>query len=238
MNKLSIHASYQPKQAIIIYQNKQDQAYYLESHSVYAVDNKSVLSEGKPLSKSTIENIASYYYSDAKQVFKHKRLLPKNLLYADLKIGNNLMVWHCKASLKNLYFSNQLSIDSGTASVPNLLFVAQNENLSVFALSTEQVSLTSKLYIAPFHNVYPDGRVCLGNAKVGKVTGVEYEEAIEEWEKSFFCSEFTALHSAGSPTHSNVNLLWRKLIESKEPFPLKELKEHSLTSVENLINKL
>ncbi|MDJ1470214.1 hypothetical protein [Xanthocytophaga flava] len=236
MISLDLESPFAPRQAIILYQN--ENKYYLESHTIYFdQDNKSFLSEGKPLQKETIMQIAKQFSTDNQLKFTCKQLLPNNLIYVDTQYGNSTFVWFLKPQRNPLFFTSNLAIPNGQAFCPGLVFVAKNKTLSVFAFRGDIVNLRTKLYIAPFHNIYKDGKVCLGNAKIENVEG-EYENVLTQWQKIFFGSEFSNLLVNSSPTKTNINLLWKDLISNGAKFPVEELLPHPIKTIKQLIETL
>jgi PRTRC genetic system protein B len=85
------------------------------------------------------------------------------------------------------------AFDKQIIAQPALLFVARRNGLSVYALrSDERPSKDTPLSMAPFYNVYDDGRVCTGSMKVpGKLDPA----STDQWSRAFFGSNFT--HATG-----------------------------------------
>lgn len=234
---IPLTTTYKPLQVISVYKSTQE-SYYLESTPIYELAGKITYGASSPLSKATIGYLGEYFYKEGKQSFSSKKLLPKNLIYTENKTMSTTLVWYLKKSRQPLCFSPSLGIQAGLAWVPNLLFVAQGTILSVYAYKEEEIDLQTELYKAPFHNIYADGKVCMGNTRIEGVSGVEYADAIKTWQNLFFNSEFSHLLSPLSPTVSNINLLWKRLIETGEGFPQEELTAHKYSSVQTLINTL
>ncbi|ULT39936.1 prokaryotic E2 ligase family D protein [Niabella defluvii] len=60
-------------------------------------------------------------------------------------------MWFTKAQRRELYFTQKLGIPNGTASVPPMLWVADRQSISIFALRTNRrPTKDTKLYYAPF----------------------------------------------------------------------------------------
>ncbi len=164
MNGLSLEQTYQPTQVITVYKSTQG-AYYLESAPVYENKGKITYGASSPLSKATLSCLGEYFHKEGKVNFSCKKLLPKNLIYSESKNLTPTLVWYMKKSRQHLCFSSSLAIENGWAWMPNLLFVAQGVTLYVYAYKEDGIDLQTELYKAPFHNLYGDGKVCIGNQK-------------------------------------------------------------------------
>jgi hypothetical protein len=75
---------------------------------------------------------------------------------------------------------------------PAMLFKINDGELYVYALDRTNISPISKLYHAPFRNVYEDGRVCLGQHDISKNATVN--DVITKTENWFYKSQFNQLH--------------------------------------------
>lgn len=222
---LKDESKYAPEQAIIIYrQRNHSNHYYLESHDILESGNALLLGEGKPLKKESIKEMAKALADDINEALSSKYLLPENLIYINQKPGFNILAWILPESKKSLFFIRELNIPSGLASCPALLFIVKNKQLFVYALESSKRSLTVKVFKAPFHNIYENGSVCLGNAETDNNIQ-SFEEAIIYWQKMFFQSEFSSELSQ-KQVKGNINLLWKELIETKKAFPKQMLIPH------------
>lgn len=141
------------------------------------------------------------------------------------------LAWTVKGSVRPMYFKLRGSTKTVTLNVPmpTLLFVAHAKGLSIAALSsTRRPSETTRLFHAPLMNIYSDGRVCLGSAKMPDNISIESRPAIEN---TIFKTNY-----AHTNHHNTLNLskktsgkqhmaFWRKLHKSKATvFPKAALK--------------
>lgn len=102
------------------------------------------------------------------------------------------------------------------AMVPAMLYIANGKDMYVYALdSNERPTTTSKIYKAPYHNIYADGKVCLGSAEVKKPEKT-YQAVMQYWEDLFWKSEFTQLNGTIIRTKSNINTLWKNNIKAEK----------------------
>lgn len=105
---------------------------------------------------------------------------------------------------------------------PPLVFKTSGSNLWIRALGANQrPTEKSPLYLAPYWNCYDNGSVCTGTMKIPREKSVT---AIEDWEQSFFRSEFTHAGGAGKRTAYPGGLLamWQTLL-GKLQFPVRYL---------------
>lgn len=105
---------------------------------------------------------------------------------------------------------------------PPLLFKSTGSNLWIRALgANRRPTEESGLYLAPYWNGYDNGSVCTGTMRTPREKSVA---AIEDWEQSFFRSEFTHAGGAGKRTTYPGGLLamWQAL-QTKPEFPIRYL---------------
>ncbi|WP_064967841.1 hypothetical protein [Tenacibaculum ovolyticum] len=122
-------------------------------------------------------------------------LIPKNIIYTD--ITKQSIVWKVKSHKRKLFFKND-SFSTNEYLLPHLIFSLKGTTLSVFATKTFNITENTKLYNAPFLNVWSDGSVCMGSASIKKEDISFFEELIIVAENLFFDSYFT---------HTNHNII-------------------------------
>lgn len=220
MNNLTerMSATYCPKMALIVYQEEDGgSSTYIEQRDIVA----GRMGAGRPLSRKCITEVITALAEDNEEIEKgFHGIIPKTLIYADTTTGRTKLVWYNPPQERNMFFVEALGIPEGRIMLPGVLYVAENNVLSVFAFKGKCPN--NRLYNAPFFNIYQNGRVCLGNAKVKKPSRQTYIEAIEYWEKLFWSSEFSHL-IGGSPINGNLAVITKQCIESGEPFPINAL---------------
>ena len=219
MNELTKNfaRSYKPVAAIIAYQNEEDyihKGYYLESRSI---DLNGKFGAGKPVSYDFINNIVSSF-SEKFSNTPHG-VIEKNMLYCDVRTGCEKYIWYNKPQARYFYFSKNLNLENGNYHVPGLIYVVEDDLLSVFAFKSKRLSENSELFRAPFFNTNSSGSVCLGNSKLEKEEFSSYKNIMLYWEKMFWGSEFSNILGS-NPTKSNLTTLLKK---SKQCFDNNEL---------------
>ncbi|HET6255829.1 MAG TPA: hypothetical protein VFE32_17260 [Puia sp.] len=218
MNQLTerLTKTFQPRLAIIAYTSMMDDwgDAYLESHEI---DDQGALLEAKPLKQETIQGMIDVFFDDRQNRIAISGLLPPNILfYEGLPGGHYAMIWHRPAERRRLFFEKSLHIANGEAFVPPMLYKASRRELAVYALPDDRrPDEKTALLRAPFHNVGEEGDVCLGSAMVPKPKERTYAALMKYWEDLFWLSEFSHLQGSKSPTRTNINLLWPKLIKNK-----------------------
>lgn len=245
MNELteSLTKEYKPKLAIVAYtaiiddRSERDNwsNAYLESH---AIDATGKLLEGKPLKQETLDSLVDVLFDERQNRLSITGLIPENLLkYEVLPGGNVEMIWYHSEQKRNLFFSEKLHIPSGEAWVPALIYHATRKELNIYAFTdAERPKENTQLYHAPFHNISESGNVCLGSARVKKEKRNTYQSLMKYWEDMFWLSEFTHLAGQEGITKTNVNTLWKKLIETETKWSsLQELKAIKNTTLKNLL---
>ena len=119
---------------------------------------------------------------------------------------------------------------------PALLFSASsNGELSVRALKeAKRPTPETNLFVAPYWNVYDDGRVCIGSMRTprGFDLGI-----MAQWERAFFESEFNHqnAHKLLTTHPRGFVCLWKEVYGAKT-FPVKYLADAGET-LQNFVNQ-
>lgn len=177
-----------------------------------------------PLSVNEGKRLATALQVDEEDLnhLKSDGIIPSNLLAFDAKSAK--IVWHTKAQFRELFFNKNLEIESGKAHIPPLVWIADRENLHLFALSTSRKpTVSTSLYYAPFFNVYEDGSVCMGTVDIALAETGSIKELMSHWENYFFNSYFSHLMADHNPVNGNCVLLWQNLIDNGKSFPTEML---------------
>lgn len=219
MNEALKHITdlYQPYAAIIAYRSHPEDAdYYLERREI----KDGMMGAGKPLTEEMLAKMVKAVSSTNPHLDKSLYgIIPENVLYCDMRMDGNKLVWYHGPEERNVFFTKGLNIPNGRMKVPGLLYVVKGEGLSLYAFKGRKPK--DVLYRAPFMNTVEG--VCLGNAKVKKPAERTFANVMAYWEKMFWLSEFSHL-SGQNPISGNLALLTKRLIETGEPFPTEVLK--------------
>lgn len=199
--------------------------FYKAENTVYVETTE--LNEGKPLGfrPITIEDIKKILgniEAAEKGLIECKGLMPSNILFIDIVNGDFKIIWHRPASIKHLQFTSDLKCPNGRAKVPAMIYVATKTRLAVYALKdNKKPKLKTKLFVAPYLNVYQDGSVCMGNAKINIPHISSYTEIMSLWEYLFWNTKFSNSGDNSSMTQ------WRKIMKGNvKEFPETMLKPH------------
>lgn len=140
----------------------------------------------------------------------------------------NTVVWWKPASQAVMFFSDRggdamlKRLNGKRFPHPPLLFKVNCSNLWIRALGANQrPTAKSALYLAPYWNCYDNGSLCTGTMRIPRENSVV---AIEDWEQSFFRSEFTHAGGAGKRTTypGGVLAMWQTLL-TRSRFPVRYL---------------
>lgn len=217
--------TYFPKQAMVVYSTNPGQIrggeskYYLEVCDIMTEKGRAIIGAGKPVTKETLQTMMDIVAESDKQTFYSiTETVPSHLLVIDQRPGRNVIAWWKPAQRQTLMLHRKASI---TCWVPPIVFIVRNQRLAVAALNkNKRPSISSRLFHAPFFNVYNDMKVCLGNVKPPKTSG-DIKELIEAWEKAFWRSEFTDTVT-GAYKKKDLETWWRK--KRRGRFNVKKLK--------------
>lgn len=161
-----------------------------------------------------------------------------------LAVGSDWMVWWKPAGDSTLFFDTGKTDPIGkcalVTNLPALVFAVKGPELYVFTLAGANRPLPGDaLCMAPFYNVWDDGRLCQGSGRRPERTGFDM---IPHWESMlFFGSAFTHPNTGHEKltTHpKGVAGLWREIAAGKHKrFPVKRLAPANMT-LADLVAKL
>ena len=220
---------YYPKSALVFYETKATGTDMYVEH--FDMDESGIPINAHPLTVKEAEILAKALQTDEeknKAFLKPTGILPTNILHINPS-EKSAVIWHTKAQKRKLYFVGSLGIPSGMAQVPPILWIADKNSLTVFALATNRrPTEKTPLYYAPFFNIYEKGNVCMGTVSIDIKNSASVEEFIQAWEDYFFNSYFSHSLSANL-TKTNLVNLWKDLIDTDKPFPIEALKKSNKT---------
>lgn len=149
-----------------------------------------------------------------------KSIIPSNVLHFDSGALSPTITWYCESKMTELNILKK----SGQFHYPTLVFQLRNNEFYIYAAATNNVTAKTKLYKAPFPNIYEDNHLCFGNMNIKNfVKGNDYEKIMKSLESAFYGSTFTAEIMGGQPTKSGTVALIEGLLNSEQKFPKKEL---------------
>ncbi len=222
---------YYPKCALVVYEAEGRQNDIYVEH--FDMDSNGNLINARPLTMKEAEILSKALQigqEKENRFLKPKTILPANILSLDPSTEKGTVIWHTKAQSKQLFFVESLGIPNGKAYVPPLLWKASKQKLSLFALKSDRrPSERTKLFHAPFFNVYNNGSVCMGTVHIDIKKSVTVEEFTQAWEQYFFNSYFSHLLGSGSHIKGNCVSLWKTLIKQETTFPVDVLMPNHLT---------
>ena len=221
---------YFPKSALVFYETKGINTDMYVEH--FDMDRNGNPINAHPLTVKEANVLAKSLQTDEeknKAFLKPKGILPTNILHINSS-EKGTVLWYTKAQQRQLYFVNGLGIPNGKAKVPPMLWLANKNSLSVFALSSDRRPIEkTPLHYAPFFNVYENGNVCMGTVNIDIQNSASVEEFIQAWESYFFNSYFSHLLGNYNPIKGNCVTIWKDLIGTDNPFPKEVLKPNNRT---------
>lgn len=220
---------YTPKAALVVFTAGGSASPYIE---YYDMDESGCPVNPHPLSVTEAQSLAKALDTKgqaAKAFLRPEGLLPAHVLHIDPS-QNGSIVWYTPPKPQMLYFAESLGIESGTVSLPALVWKATKKELYLFALATKtKPKATALLYNAPFFNLYRKGNVCMGTVDVRIREAATLEEFIVAWQGYFFGSYFSHHIDSHNPIAQNLISLYKDLMQSGNPFPCDTLTKTSLT---------
>lgn len=214
-----------PKSLVVIYADKQEYNFYLESRGILPTDNGFTFGSPVPLDEKTLKQLVKHYSVKSNKTIVNPEIIPEYLLYGQSDSDSTTVVWYRPAQKKVLNFSKSLKLKTTEVHIPATLFCIRNEALYAFALKdNKRPDYNTVLCNAPFFNIYGNGAVCLGTANIGK-PGNTFVDEIERYENGFYMAEQNGGTTEGR-TKTPLAKLWGNQIKSKKPFDVKELIKH------------
>ena len=227
---------YHPKSALVFYETKGATTDVYVEH--FDMDKNGNLLNAHPLTEREAKVLARALQTEKDKdnaFLKSNGILPTNILYINPNKNKGAVLWYTKAQRRQLYFLSDLYIPNGMAYVPPMIWYANKNSLSVFALASDRrPTEKTPLYFAPFFNSYEDGKVCMGSVNINIKNSASVEEFTKAWEDYFFNSYFSHLLGNNSPINGNCVTLWKDLIQTGKPFPKEVLKKNNKT-LKNLL---
>jgi PRTRC genetic system protein B len=205
-----------PVKALLIYQQqgtgetaRQDDIepeIYVES---YDIGRHGQPINAHPLSVKEMQELAKVLQS-AQEIngsyLKSRGLLSPKVLFINPQV-NGSAVWFTQPMEVTLFFTEPLGIPSGKAKIPALVWKADSEKLTLYAIKGKaKPNENTALYHAPFFNIYGNGGVCMGtvNINTGQLTSLE--DFMAGWETYFFGSYFShSINGIAVPNQTSPN---------------------------------
>jgi PRTRC genetic system protein B len=209
---------YSLSNAILLYR-EHGNAVFASVHDIEVnKGGKASIMAGTPVSKTALvemlKTLAPEDYAPAELTGSH--ILAK---------GNDHLVWYSKPKKRQVWFQcEKLGNVSAQTDHPGLVFIVSRDEWFVFAVkSRARPTPSTKLYQAPYFNVWSSGKICTGNVEFPKGAAKFDTEA---WEAAFFRSYFTHpnVHEKGKLTiyRGGPFSLWRALMKGRV-FPTESL---------------
>lgn len=200
----------QLSQAVLIYEDGTAAAATIHPIKRDPTSQQPAILPGAPVARHEFLKIAEQMAGTPQGAAR--TLLDPGLLLCD----PDLLIWYRRSHRHTMFWkSGRKELDAlngKNALHPSLLFVARSRMLYVYALaSSERPHLDSRLFRAPYYNIYLNGHLCEGNIRLPD----HYRpDGIPGWERAFFDTNFahTNLHTA-QLTHypGGHNALWKAL---------------------------
>jgi PRTRC genetic system protein B len=222
---------YDPKLAVLIYQNRGKEANYVEVYDI-APDGRPINARPLSLQESIELSVALKPVDDDPSAFlRSKGLMPDTVLHINSVPGEELVIWYTPQRMTaDLYFSKALGIPSGRGMLPGLIWYANRSSLRIFAFAGKgRPNEKTALCYAPFFNISEGGSVCMGTVNTEISNSATLQQFMQAWQNFFFNSYFSHLMNGHNPITGNVVQLWENLIGTDKPFPVEVLRKSSKT---------
>lgn len=173
--------------AIITFFSFGDETSYVEYHQIK--DGK--LMPGKPCTAKLVRGLAEIAMrarasKGGRTPVSRKGEIPDNLLYIDMKFGEETLVWWRKPQDTGLLTTSEEIVSK----LPAMIFMLRGgEMFTYFIKGNRKPKSKTLLYNNFLPNNYSGNKVCWGSGL--RPDRMELNEHIEAWEKAYFLSKFT-----------------------------------------------
>lgn len=179
--------SYKLTAAVLIYTNNIHRHAFATKHVVEEHAGRPIIRPGAPFTEKDYTGLVKALApaEQPRMQWNDQRLLARGL---------GRMMWWSPPMKRSLFFkkspANAATFDGrGVCPCPGLIFMAAEQAMYVYAFKGAGAPTPeTKLYQAPFFNVWSRGQVCVGNAVVPQEDRRDDPDA---WERMFFGSHFT-----------------------------------------------
>lgn len=213
--------------AVLLYANQNSGAFATVHNIAFNEKGIPQLLQGSPLTTEILNSLAAALVKGAESKRNFNGYLPENVL----AVGIGSIVWWLPAADRPVSFSctdELIGVSNGITPHPPLVFGVNNKGWYAFAVKDNvRPKLDTKLWQAPYFNVWDSGKICQGSTRVppGATT-----QQIEEWNHAFFASNFSHpnVHAAGKLVKYKGGpfRFWRDMLDGKfRRFPLRTLVE-------------
>lgn len=180
-------AGYKLSAAVLIYTNDEQRHAFATKHQVVELDLRPSIRPGAPFTEEDYRSLVSALApkEQPKMHWHDPRLLAKGL---------GRVVWWSPPQHRSLFFKTSSHIagtfsGKGVVPTPGLVWMGTQRELYVWAFKGKDAPTPeTKLYQAPFFNVWARGQVCVGNAVLPPE---DQRDNLDAWERTFFGSHFT-----------------------------------------------
>jgi PRTRC genetic system protein B len=231
---------YRPIKALLICEKQRPNEDDVQS-SIY-VESYDIGKQGNPINahplthRETLQLSSLFLASGELKTgyLRSRGVMPDKVLYINPQ-QSGYAVWYTSQQEVPLFFAEALGITSGRGNVPAMIWKAGRNELMVYALKgNRKPGSHTKLYHAPFFNIYTDGRVCMGTVRINITESARLEDFMGLWESYFWNSYFSHLMNEFNPVTENIVRLWQQQVDTGNVFPAGVLKPTHLT-LQNLL---
>lgn len=221
--------AFHPIAVMTIYMAKEEKD-YMKKEKLYVesalIDEEGRIGAAQPLSIEAAKVLATQLNASIK-IQSFGGIMPENVLRLDYQNTGFELTWWTAAQQVSATYSGNLKIPNGKIWVPAMVwnYDLGDQALKVFALiKSERPTEKTKIYHAPFHNVYGDGRVCIGTGAKHFSRANNYTAIMKSVEKVFWGTSFSEIHNTAA-AKKNLNTLHHQLVTEQIKFPLEHLKQ-------------
>jgi PRTRC genetic system protein B len=199
-------------EAILLYKTHDDSVSYATIHPIRSEEGMPVaLGAGKPLELDALTALTQLMIGEQSTDF-----IPVELL----SLGPDSMVWYVPPGRRTLYFNapNSVGICNAKVELPMMVFAVKGSEMFLYTCKgKDRPTPETPLLTAPFFNVWGQGNLCIGSAKIPERIGADW---IREWNRTFFDSAFSHPNQGSEALtqyRGGMTALWRSILKMRQP---------------------
>lgn len=212
--------------AVLVYRSHDGKA-YATVHGIEGDGKRLRLGTGQPATKEACADVARSLGA----MSGLSGFTPTNLLY----LGARSMLWWRPPATARVFFKPPPDADkdaprgSAVTPQPGLVFGVAGGEWYVYALASgDRPAPSTKLFRAPYFNVWEHGRICTGNVSLPDTLS---PATLEQYERAFFDSNFTHPNVRKLVRGKTGSAFWREGLAGgwRKGFPVRALIPESIT---------
>jgi len=154
-----------------------------------------IIANTAPADGTFLRDLVSTIKAENFDALQFKSIIPSNVLYFKSVDETPSIVWYRESETRMLHFKEDMELKTGNYILPKLIFMLNDNDLSVFRITDEVITEKTALYLLPLPNIHDDSTVCLGSGGKRQRQSKSLEDVIHKYEELFYHTRFNVFHN-------------------------------------------